>query len=180
MLRDNVPNACDTCASTISSELLSHYLELEPMYADRVNSIDKHDTTDVLAVLKEALNLFSDSHWVIYTLETMLSESLKTTTLFPARIDLLLRRLEYLKRIFPMANYTTAWLLEELGDCYADKFQSIAATYYERAYWTLRIMCGQDHPFTESAQTKWDSMLPENETMSKPTDSIIDSEKSYA
>jgi hypothetical protein len=156
---ENQAGPCDTCITNLSSEVLLNYLELEPIYVDRVTGMDRTDSEDVLAVLKEALNLFSDSHWIVYVLESMLSESLKGSS-NPARIDLLLRRLEYLRKNFPWSNYTTSWLLEEIGDWYSSQqSRTVAASYYERAYWSLRIMCGQDHPFTESAQCKWDDML---------------------
>jgi hypothetical protein len=174
----NCVSACASCATRLSNDVLASYLELEPLYTERVNCIDKEDTEDILAVLKEAVNLFSDSHWVIYMLESMIGENLKNTSpANPSRIDILHRRLSYLKSTFPMPTYTVAWLLEETGDWYLSQgSRPMAASYFERAYWTLRIMCGQDHPFTENVQSKWDSILVD----SKESDSVETPHISYA
>lgn len=160
---DDTASPCTTCASKLTNVVLKSYLDLEPLYIDRVASIDKEDTEDVMAVLKEALNLFSDAHWIPYMLETMIGESLKDSSPSNvARIDILNRRLEFLKSTFPMPNYTTAWLLEEIGDWYVlQSSRTLAAAYFERAYWMLRILCGQDHPFTGNVQAKWDEVLVE-------------------
>jgi hypothetical protein len=160
---DDTASPCNTCASKLTNEVMKSFLDLEPLYIDRVASIDKEDTEDVMAVLKEALNLFSDAHWIPYMLETMIGESLKNSSPSNvARIDILHRRLEFLKSTFPMPTYTTAWLLEEIGDWYfLQSSRALAAAYFERAYWMLRILCGQDHPFTANVQAKWDEVLVE-------------------
>lgn len=151
---DDAVSACDTCASLMDESTLERYLELEKLYAERVSWIDKNDPTDVKAVHKEALNLFSLHHWVLYVLETTLVHSV---TAVEEKIFLLNRRLVFLNRCFPMANYTTAWLLEELGDLYGslEKWET-AASFFEKGYWTLRVLCGSDHPFAETALVKWD------------------------
>ena len=151
------PHACSTCSSALTSELLKHYLELEPMYTERLLSIEKTDQEDVLAVKKEAVNLFSH-HWILSALDSMIAESAKTdTSQTHKRLHILINRLQFLKSTFPIANYTTAWLLEEIGDIYSQiSLPAVACEYYEDAYWTMRVMCGQDHPFTETIQTKWD------------------------
>lgn len=152
---------CCSCASKLSPDLVKHYLELEPLYADRLACTEKDDLDDVQAVLTEARNLFSDNHWIMYGLDSMVCDHLKKANdNSGAKIDVLQRRLSFLTRTFPMANYTTGWLLEEIGDWYiAEGSRAVAESFYERAYWTLRIMCGPDHPFTEGVQTKWDSTL---------------------
>ena len=156
------PHACSTCNTPLSEKLVKHYLELEPMYADRLAGIDRSDIKDVLAVKKEAVNLFGN-HWILYALDSMVSESLKSSTdpsQLQRRIHVLLSRLAFLKQTFPMASYTSAWLLEEIGEIYTKlALPAIAAEYYEDAYWTMRILCGQDHPFTEGIQTKWDESI---------------------
>jgi tetratricopeptide (TPR) repeat protein len=136
---------------------LDRYIELENLYAERVAWIDKSDVQDVEAVHKEAVNLFSAQHWVMFALETLISQNLNDPN---HKIFYMHRRLSFLSRTFPMANYTTAWLLEELGDAYLSLGRiETAISFFERGYWTLRILCGADHPFTESAHVKWDEAL---------------------
>jgi hypothetical protein len=143
----------------MSAEMLGRYLSLEKLYEERIGLMDKSDFKDIKEVHKEALNLFSlNHHWVVYTLETMLVQD--TSLEVNERILLMHRRVAFLIRSFPMANYTTAWLLEELGDAYASiSAWKTAVSFFERAYWTLRILCGADHPFCEAAQVKWDEAV---------------------
>lgn len=160
VLASDQASACDTCGSLMSAETLERYFSLEKLYEDRIGWIDKTDFKDIKEVLKEALNLFSlNHHWIVYTLETMLGQD--TSLGVHERILLMHRRLTYLTRCFPMANYTTAWLLEELGEAYASISGgwNTAVSFFERAYWTLRILCGADHPFCEAAQVKWDEAV---------------------
>ena len=154
----NCGSPCDTCATSLDTDVIQKYMELEILYADRLVLMDKADADDVVSVHKEAVNLFSPHHWIIYTLDTLMSETAKEISI--NKLNCIGRRLNFLKRTFPMANYTTAWLLEEMGDCQA-KLGSTegAVASLEQAYWTMRILCGSDHPFTEGIQVKWDRLL---------------------
>ena len=167
--KHNFPTPCDTCASELDSESLQKCLELERLYAERVLVIDKSDSDDVRQVYGESLNLFSVHHWIPHFLETCISDHLKLSTTSESstlvvveRIYFLARRLEFLSRTFPMLNYTSTWVLEELADCHARQgLIREAVRGYERSYWMMRVLCGPDHPFTEAIQSKWDILEKE-------------------
>lgn len=151
---------CDTCNSVMDEETIQRFTDLENQYADRVLGIEKTDTEDMEAVLREAVNLFSDMHWIIHMLEYMLCDAWKSSEpTKPLRIHYMHKRLNFLRTNFPMANYTTAWLLEELSDLHATKSAVIATKFIEQSYWLVRTLCGPDHPFTESVQSKWEKLL---------------------
>jgi hypothetical protein len=147
-------------------------LDLEISYTTRLQQTDQTDLEDIASVLNDARNLFHENHWIIYSLEIWICECLKKskTSDTSQRILLLTSRFHFLTQTFPVANYTTAWILEELGDCYADlRLYSEAAQKYSASYWYMQILCGSQHPFSESISTKW-AAIEEDKTESKKED----------
>jgi hypothetical protein len=151
----DIPSPCDSCNSILSPEELTQYTDLEKLYVERVVSIDKDDESDLTNVLAEARNLFSENNWIINALETHLCDKWKSSnSSHPLRVPYMQSRLGFLRKTFPIANYTTTWLLEELSDMYPE-ISSLSVGYIEKAYWSMRTLCGEDHPFTDAIQTKW-------------------------
>ena len=152
------PVPCTVCATALTNETKQNYLSLESLYADRVSIIDKTDYPDISRVYSDSLSLFSSQHWIPYTLEAMITEYLKSSEdkNFFIRIHLLSRRMQFLRTTYPLPNYTTAWLMEELAECYVSGgLKEEAASLLEQGYWMMRILCGEDHPFTTDVQWKW-------------------------
>lgn len=139
-----------TCCDTCNSEIVDwdHLLELENLYVERVTNMDTKDLDDVQLVHKEALNLFTQQHWIIYFLTSHFAHNTQMT-----QIQNLMNRITFLEKTFPLVNYTTTWLIEELADLQIDN-PSMTIALYEKSYWMMRILCGPDHPFTESIHTK--------------------------
>ena len=151
---------CSCCNSTLPIETLDRYLHLESSYATRLTQTDQSDLEDVLSVLSDARNLFHEQHWIINTLEAWICEGYKKTTksamISQKRLLHLQNRLNFLTQTLPIANYTSAWILEELGDCYAEQhLWTEAANKYAASYWYMQILCGPQHPFSESISAKW-------------------------
>lgn len=172
----NVPvGPCACCNTVIPTDTLSRYLDLETSYITRLQQTDQTDLEDITSVLSDAQNLFHENHWIIYSLETWICECLKKskTSDTSKRILLLTNRLHFLMQTFPVANYTTAWILEELGDCYADlRLYFEAAQKYSASYWYMQILCGSQHPFSESISAKW-AAIEDDKTESKNEDDLI-------
>lgn len=169
----NIPvGPCTCCNATLNTEMCERFLELESAYASRLQQTDSTDYDDVQAVLVDARNLFHENHWIIYSLETLVCEYLKKTkTNTPARLMYLSSKLQFLNQTFPIANYTSAWILEELGDCYADlNMTNEAALKYTTSYWCMQILCGSQHPFSESISAKWAEIEDEKETTKPPVE----------
>jgi len=170
--------SCTTCNSQIDQSTLRKYMQLEESYIQRLSITDQSDLSDLNSVLSDALNLFHNNHWIIYTLNTWICDSIKKdTTESCALLSHLLSRLSYLQTVFPIANYTSAWVYEELGDYYAH--QSIesnqaAETAYSESYWRMKILCGTDHPFCESISAKWTKVQSRRHIMNDDTSSNSD------
>ena len=161
----NVPvGPCSCCNTAIPDTTLERYLDLESSYTSRLSQTDQTDLEDITCVLSDARNLLHENHWIIYSLETWISDCLKKSN--PAassrRITLLTSRLNFLTLTFPVANYTAAWILEELGDCLSDvRLSAEAARNYSASYWYMQILCGSQHPFSESISSKWAALEEE-------------------
>jgi hypothetical protein len=152
---------CSTCNAHIDRTTLSQYIELEDSYMTRLGQTDQSDIEDLISIQTDSLNLFHDNHWIVYFLDTWIAEALKSRspTELHKRVYHIQRRIQFLNRVFPTANYTTSWAYEELGDCYAAlNRKREAETFFAESYWRMKILCGTDHPFSESVSAKWASV----------------------
>lgn len=149
--------ACTACGAEMESEEKRKRLDLETLYAERVAVTDKSDIADVCEIYRESLNLFTNQHWVPYILLSYMTECWKTGGDIPPgrRIHALKKRIEFLDKTFPVANYTVACLWEEVGDCFAAmNCKEEAAECFDTAYWTYRILLGYDHPSAAAVYVK--------------------------
>lgn len=166
-------SACTACGSHMDESEKEHRLALESDYADRVAVTDKSDFEDVYTVYKQSMNLFTNQHWVPYTLETYLGDFLKTQSVsltetsgrdgqstVVQRTHFLHNRIQFLKITYPLPNYTLANLWEELGDCYLTLgAKEQAAESFDSAYWIYVILLGHDHPSAEAVYAKHEACL---------------------
>jgi hypothetical protein len=155
----HLTSACTACNSYFDHEDLVTRSEYETQYAECLAFTDKTDFEDLSKLYKDSLTLFTHQHWVVYLIETYLTDILKSRSSpadLPRRTHLLHMRLQFLAKAYPVPNYTTGSLWEELGDCYLSLgAKDSACECFDTAYWTYRTLLGFDHPTAEAVYVKF-------------------------
>jgi hypothetical protein len=150
---------CDPCGFRLVEETREMYREYESGYFDKFKSIEEiKNLNEISQFQSDALTLFSrDSNWIVHRLNCLLAEGHKNSPGSEIdRIYYLNKKLNYFDRISKLATYSLAWTYEDLGDVYSALGHGrIAVDWYERSYWVFRILCGDDHPFSEGLLSKW-------------------------
>ena len=151
--------ACDACGSQISPEELKRLVEVEELYFQRLSAMDATNVADVLNVYNEATRLFTTNHWIIYKLETMMIPHLKQQ-MSGLGLTFMHNKIKYLERLgFP--TYSLGWAYEEVGDWLVatsseiSSNETIARSFFEKAYWVLRTITGSESGYSVSIQSKW-------------------------
>eukprot|EP00919_Chromeraceae_sp_WS-2016_P038918 GHVR01092899.1.p1 GENE.GHVR01092899.1~~GHVR01092899.1.p1 ORF type:complete len:510 (-),score=103.76 GHVR01092899.1:263-1792(-) len=166
-----VVTTCSTCMSEPTDEEVSHFIELESLYRDRLLECEKNDLPDLECVYAEAVKVFC-THWIIFALESMMFEAFKDQGRHAEALYMSGRRTHFLRTTCPLPTYTLAWSLEEHGDVaaglcgidasytlttnslFTSHYKNIMVRSYDEAACYMKILCGVDHDYTRSARDK--------------------------
>jgi len=180
---------CDTCGSVIAPNAIKSYTTVESLYNKRLDECDKNDLEDLHAVWTEAVKIFTQ-HWIIAHLAGLICEGLRDVYQFDEAIHFHSIKLNYLRKVMPLASYTLAWAHEESADLCGYKIEQessepdapatqtpipmfsklVMERAYEDARALLLLLCGESHHYTQAAVRKLDHVhsLPVHPLPSPP------------
>lgn len=156
-----MPTPCQVCFHTVDTDEFEKLGIIESDFVVRLGYLDEGTTlNDLMDLRSSAEEVFSESHWAFYRIESLILPHLKAVDSALA-CHFMTRKVTYLEKLgFP--TYSYAWAMEELADELLRLPGPLASRrsyeLYQKSLFVLSSMTGNDSGYSQAIKEKVEAM----------------------